>query len=121
MVFWYLATPYTKYAGGIEEAVKLACRETGRLIRAGVPVYSPIAHMHSIAIGSGMDPKDHTLWMKADESMMTAASGLIMLCAEGWDQSAGMQIEFEAFRNAGKPIVYMKPGDPLHWELSRPV
>jgi hypothetical protein len=107
---WYLATPYSKFPGGIDAAFDLACAEAGRLIAAGVPVFSPIAHTHPIAKMCGMDPLDHTIWMPADEPMMGAASGLIMLMAPSWEQSYGMEVERQAFQAAGKPICWMVPG-----------
>ena len=109
MTLWYLATPYSKYPGGIEAAYQIALRQTGLLIRAGVPVFSPIAHTHPIAIACGIDPFDHTIWLPADEPMMAAATGLIMLRAESWEQSYGMGEELKAFQAAGKPVVWMDP------------
>ncbi len=110
MTFWYLASPYSKYPRGIEAAHRLACEETGRLIRAGVPAYSPIAHSHPIAAACGMDPYDHRIWMPAGCPMMRAAFGLIMLSAEGWEESYGMNLERETFEADGKPIIWMDPG-----------
>jgi len=109
--FWYLATPYSKYPGGLDAAFRLACEETARLIKADVPVYSPIAHSHPVAVAGDMDPLDHSVWLPADKPMMDAASGLIVLEADGWRESYGMACEIEAFRAAGKPIVHMTPGE----------
>lgn len=109
--FYYLATPYSKYSAGLDSAFKLACWQTGLLIRAGVPVFSPIAHTHPIAQACRMDPLDHAVWMPADAPMMNAARGLIVCMAEGWDISYGVGFEIEAFRKAGKPIIYMRVGE----------
>lgn len=111
MSYYYVATPYSKYPHGLEAAFQLACRETARLIRAGVPVFSPIAHTHPIAMAAGMDPLDHTIWLPCDEPMMRAARGLIMLRAESWEQSYGMRVERETFEAAGKPVIWMDPGE----------
>ena len=108
--FWYLATPYSGYPDGIEAAFALACRETALLIRAGVPVFSPIAHSHSVAIHGGIDPRDHSIWIPADQPFMNAARGLIVLMAEGWTESAGVRAEIAIFRAAAKPTFYMAPG-----------
>lgn len=108
--FWYLATPYSKYPAGIEEAFRLACRATADLIRAGIRVYSPIAHTHPVAIHGGIDPYDHKIWLPADEPFMAAAGGLIVLKAESWEQSYGIGEEIKAFARVGKPIIYMEPG-----------
>ena len=110
MSFWYLASPYSAYPGGIEEAYRVACAETARLISAGVPTFSPIAHSHGIAVHGDLDPLDHAIWMPADRPMMDAASGCIVLRMPGWDTSRGVAEEMMAFTRAGKPIRFMTPG-----------
>jgi hypothetical protein len=108
--FYYLATPYSKYPGGLEEAFKLACRATADLIRAGIRVYSPIAHTHPVAIHGEIDPYDHGIWLPADAPFMHHACGMIVLRAESWEKSYGIKCEIEEFTKAGKPIIYMDPG-----------
>ena len=110
VTFWYLATPYSRYPYGIEAAYSEACIQTALLIRAGIPVFSPIAHTHGVAVHGNIDPLDHTVWIPSDQPMMDAASGLIMLQMQGWQESFGMALEYEAFRDAGKDIVFMTPG-----------
>lgn len=108
--FWYLATPYSKFPGGLDEAFKVACKAAADLIRAGVRVYSPIAHTHPVAIHGGIDPYDHGIWLPADKPFMDLARGLVVLKAESWEKSYGISVEIEEFKKAGKPIVYMYPG-----------
>lgn len=117
MSFWYLATPYSKYPGGIEEAFRLAARYAGRLITAGVKVYSPITHTHPIAVEAGLDPYNHDIWMPADQPFMDAARGLIVLKAASWEQSRGIREEIGHFTVASKPIVFTEPYGPLPAEL----
>jgi hypothetical protein len=109
MKLWYLATPYTKHPDGIEAAWEEACRITAKLILANVPVYSPIAHTHPVAIHGGIDPLDHEIWLTADEPMMQAATGLMVAMMTGWEGSYGIGVEIEAFTRAGKPVVYLDP------------
>lgn len=109
MTYWYLATPYSKYPQGLEAAHKLACEQAAFLIAAKIPVYSPIAHTHPIAVYGDMDPFDHGIWLPADEPLMKAAMGLIVLRAIGWDKSFGISEEIKAFNAAGKPLIYMDP------------
>ena len=110
VTFWYLASPYSLYPGGLEAAFVAACRNAALLIRAGVPVYSPIAHMHPVAVQGGIDPLDHDIWLPADAPMMAAASGLIVLELETWRDSRGIRFEIDDFGAASKPIVQMSPG-----------
>jgi uncharacterized protein (UPF0335 family) len=73
--FLYIATPYSKFAAGTEEAFKMACRVAGSLIDSGVAVFSPIAHSHPIAEHAQLDPLSHKIWLPAAEPMMHAAVG----------------------------------------------
>lgn len=108
--FWYLGSPYSKHPAGIDEAHYEVCWEAGRLILAGVSVYSPIAHTHPIAGHCRIDPHDHCIWLPVDEPMMEAARGLIVLKMAGWAASAGLIYETNFFAERGRPIVYMTPG-----------
>lgn len=115
--FWYVATPYSKYEGGLEAAFIMASQVTARLVKAGVPVFCPIAHTHPVAVHGGLDPLDHGIWLPADRPFMDMACGLIMVRAPGWEQSYGMRVEREAFDAAGKPVVWMDPEGPIPAEL----
>jgi hypothetical protein len=127
--FFYLATPYSKYVGGIEAAFRMAAEQAAVLLENGVPVYSPIAHSHPIAIYGGLDPYAHALWMKACEPFMNQAAGIVVLMAAGWEESKGIGMEIEHFKKAGKPVFFMLPNmvpDELllvndQVELPRPV
>ena len=55
-MFWYLATPYVKFPGGLAAAFVAACEQYALLIRAGVPAFCPIAHSHGAAVHGGIDP-----------------------------------------------------------------
>ena len=107
--FVYLATPYSKYRDGLEGAFRMACRQAAVLIRAGIHCYSPIAHTHPISQHGGIDPYDHSIWLPADRPFMEAAFALVVVMADGWEQSFGIDAEIKAFYVAGKPVFYMTP------------
>jgi hypothetical protein len=111
MSFYYLATVYSKYHLGIVHAHAEACRQAALLVRAGIPVYSPIAHTHSIAIEGDIDPFDHNIWLEADRTFMEAAKGLIVCKMQGWEESYGIGVEIESFERQGKPVYWMEPGE----------
>ena len=111
--FWYLGSPYSKFPGGIEEAWRLVCIEAARLIKQGIPVYSPIAHTHSIAVHGNMDPYDYTIWLRADAPLMHSAKGLIVLKLPEWHSSKGLLYEINLFIELNKPIIYLDPGADL--------
>jgi len=105
----YLATPYTKYPDGIEEAHAEACKLAARLLVNGVMVYSPIAHTHAIAVHGKINPLDHAIWLPFDEAMMQAASVLVVAEMPSWQVSYGIRCEIEWFMRAEKPILYLDP------------
>lgn len=109
--YWYLASPYSKYPHGLDAAYELAVRACGLLMQHGISVYSPIVHTHPIASMCQMDPRDLEIWLPIDGPMIAASHGMIALMAESWAQSEGMLKEREACEAAGKPIVYMVPGE----------
>jgi hypothetical protein len=115
--YWYLGTPYTKFPAGLDAAHVLASRLTADLLKLGVPVYSPIAHTHPVAVHGEMDKVDHEIWVKADKPLLEAAGGLIVVMAESWERSRGLAHEIAEFRASGKPIVYWDPAAGVPQEL----
>lgn len=105
----YLATPYTKYEAGIEQAFIDAAKLAAKLLHAGVNVYSPITHTHPLAIYGGLDPLDHSIWLPFDEAMMKASTVLIVALMDGWRESKGVKHEIEFFDRAKKPIYWCDP------------
>lgn len=100
----YLASPYSKYPGGLERAFIEASRIAGKLIEKGMRVYSPIAHCHPISMYAGLDPLNLPLWLDVDEAMMAKADALIVAHMTGWQESSGIAHEVAFFEKAGKPI-----------------
>lgn len=119
--FWYIGTPYSKYPLGLEVAFQMASEVTARLAMRDIPVYSPIAHGHPVAAFCSVDPTDHEFWVKFDAPMVNAAAGLIVVMAEGWELSRGLQHEIMQFLRAGKPVVYWDPTTQIPVETLKPV
>ena len=107
--FYYLGTPYSKYPAGLEAAFVEAARIAGVLIAAGLPIFSPIAHSHPIAMHGGLDPLAHEIWLRLDKHMMRAAEGLIVAEMDGWEESHGLAHEIDYFEAMDKPIFYLDP------------
>lgn len=105
----YLATPYSKYPGGIEAAFRDAAALVARLLEKAVDAYSPIAHTHPVAIHGGLDPLDLSIWLPFDEAMMAKADTLIVAHLPGWEESKGIAHEIAVFAAAGKPIFDLDP------------
>ena len=111
--FFYIASPYSKFASGVEAAFREISRITAGLVEAGLPCFSPIAHSHPVAVHGGLDPLDHTIWMPLDEPMMRAAHGIIVVQMDGWRESYGVNVEINYFRAAGKPVYFMTVEAPV--------
>lgn len=105
--YFYLATVYSKWPRGIEDAWLEACRIAGWVVGQGVPVYCPIAHTHPLAIHGNLDPLDHGIWIPADRPLMHAATGLIVAQMDGWKDSYGIGVEINEFMDMNKPIFYL--------------
>jgi hypothetical protein len=110
MKYWFLASPYSRYPGGIHAAFDVAVKARGLLVHAGVRVFSPIVHSHMVAHVCGIDPLDHNIWLQAERPFLHFAHGLIVLRADGWRDSVGMAYEITEFQFDRKPIVHMVPG-----------
>lgn len=108
--FWYVATPYTRYPGGHENAFIDASIAGAWLVERGVHVFVPITHSHPIATRGGLPEELNTLrvWMDQDGPFMAAAVGLCIVQMPGWDSSAGIAEEFKHFSRAGKPVVQLR-------------
>lgn len=111
----YLATPYSRFKGGINMAFQEAAMLAARMLAQGYKVYSPISHTHPIAIYGGIDPTSE-LWYAFDETMMGVSDTLVVGMMEGWEDSYGVKKEIEHFREQGKKIAYM---DPETTEITR--
>lgn len=109
--FWYLASCYSRYPGGLDAATDAVAQAAADLLRAGIIAYSPIVHTDRIAKAGGFDPRDHDLWLAADQPFMDHAEGIIVLCMDGWTESYGISMEIPQFEANGRRVVYMKPGE----------
>jgi len=108
--YWYLGSPYSAHPDGIHVAFAQVVEARGLLIRAVVPCFSPIIHSHMVALMCGMDPRDHSIWMPSERPMLDPAKGLIVLMLPGYERSQGLSEERYLFNEAGKPVVWMRPG-----------
>jgi hypothetical protein len=102
--FWYICSPYAKYRHGKEAAFEDACMWAAKLIKAGVPAFSPIAHSHSIASIAVMDKDSHDLWMPQDLSILRGAQGVLIAPMEGWLESKGVAMEVADAWRQDKPV-----------------
>jgi hypothetical protein len=109
--FYYVATPYSKWPGGMNDAAAHAAAISARLLSKGIYIYSPIAHSHAIALHSTLDPADHSIWLPLDEQFMETAFGLLVIDMPGWRDSYGVNEEIKWFRKHDKPVYLVSPED----------
>jgi hypothetical protein len=107
--YWYLGTPYSRYPKGLEWGLIDASRIAAKLVEHRIPVFSPIAHTHPVAIYGMLDPRDMNTWLWLDTPMMRAAHGLIVAQLPGWHDSVGLTHEITEFKLMEKPIHYLNP------------
>jgi hypothetical protein len=107
--YWYLATPYAKWATGLHNATKVAQFLTAQLMDRLIPVFSPIAHNHGVAQFLTVDKRNHDFWMAADKPMFDSAYGLLVADLEGWRESKGVGMEIDWARAAHKPAWLLHP------------
>jgi len=108
---WYMATPYTEYPLGKEAAFRMAARNAAILMDREVPIFCPITHTHPIEAWGGLKDKSHSFWMRMDRALFEACGGLIVVTAEGWLTSVGVQMEISWAEISKRPVVYMKDGE----------
>lgn len=106
----YLASPYTHSNVHVREwRFREACRAAAALLRAGVTVFSPIAHSHPIA-HFGM-PTSWEFWSQVDREYLSRCDVLAVLTLPGWRESVGVQAEIRLARELGLPVVFVVPNE----------
>lgn len=109
--YFYLATPYSKWAHGLEDANVVAQKLAARLMEHRVPVFCPIAHTHGIAqYVTQVDKRDFDFWLGADKPLVDAAYGVLVVDLPGWRKSRGITQEISWARATNKPLYLMDPG-----------
>jgi nucleoside 2-deoxyribosyltransferase len=103
----YLASPYSNPDPNVrEQRYRAACRATAALLRAGLVVFSPIAHSHAL-VEHGL-PAKWKFWERFDRAYLERCDLLVVLMLEGWKTSVGVQAEIRIARKLGKPVSYLE-------------
>lgn len=104
---FYLASPYSASPHGKDMAFQMACRAAACLLKAGVKVFSPIAHSHPLtepACGDILADEPHEFWMDLDQEFVERSDGLIVAAQPGWRESKGVQMEIAWAEELELPI-----------------
>ncbi len=106
--FWYMGSPYSRYAHGPAQAANHAIYHAGLLVERGVNIFTPVGHSYLLERTTG-GRVTWKRWMELDFAILRGACGFIRLELPGWEQSKGMALEEEyAHFERGLPIEIMK-------------
>lgn len=109
----YLASPYTAYEHGRDRAFVEVSLLASRLMDAGVNVFCPIAHSHSIEelamqFGDWDKRGSGPFWLKQDFAVLQHCDELWVYKMPGWDTSYGVGKEIEFANNNNIRIKYIE-------------
>lgn len=99
----YLATPYTRFHAGLDEAARIARANHALLISAGLNVFCPIAHAHD----TPLNRLDAMTWKRVNRAVAVGCRSIIILKMPGWDSSDGIAEERGWFREWQRPEILM--------------
>lgn len=102
----YLCSAYSKRPN-LDQACEEVCEVAGKLLAAGVMVFSPICHSHQIAMSSTIDPLNSKLWMRLNEALAPICRAAVVVEMDGWRESDGIAEEIRWF--AARPVYYLNP------------
>jgi hypothetical protein len=104
----YLSAPYSHADDAVcERRFWEISWVAAQLMRKGIKVFSPISHTHPIAQAGGL-PGDWNFWREYDLSMLRRCKRMVVLMAEGWKKSKGLQAEIKFAGEMGIPVDYFK-------------
>ena len=104
----YIATPYSSPDPRVQwERFKTVNKVSAELMEKGKYVFSPISHTHPIAIEGDL-PKDWDYWEGYDRLMLSKCTKLLVVMADGWQESIGVKAEIGIAKELNIPIEYME-------------
>jgi len=104
----YLGQPYSHADPAVRQwRFDAACRATAALMRAGLVVFSPVAHSHPLT-RYGL-PGDWRFWERSDRAMLEACDTLAILALDGWKESVGVGAEIRIAFELGLPVFLIDP------------
>jgi len=101
----YLASPYTNNINWNFEKTEAIVAE---MMKAGLPVFSPIVHNHSIAEKYDL-PKDYEFWKGYNRAILCKAAQLYILTLPSWEISRGVQDEIAFAKELHIPQMFVHP------------
>lgn len=104
----YLACPYSHKDPAVkEQRFRLANAAAANLMQQGMPVFSTITHNHPIALKHNL-PGDWKFWEGYNRAFLSCSHKLIVLMADGWEDSVGVQAEIAIANELGINIEFLE-------------
>ena len=103
----YLATPYSNFPAGLDEAYEQASAVLYTLLSKGAVVFCPIVHCHNIAKKYDL-PKDWSFWKNIDFTFISKCDKMCVVKMDGWDISTGVNAEIKEAERLNIPVEYIK-------------
>lgn len=105
--FYYLACPYGHKEKRVteERMVKFEVVDA-QLTSLGHYVISPLDKHYKLKWGNL--PGDYAYWQHYCKAMLKFISGMVVICAEGWGVSPGVQDEIRIVEKMRLPIYYVE-------------
>ena len=108
----YLASPYSHDDPAVmEQRFHDVCKVTAQLIKAGLNVFSPIAHSHPLVEYGA--PTDWKSWERVDLDILGRCDGIAVLELEGFSASVGVHAEVKFAKSIGMKVMRFSPLDPM--------
>jgi len=107
----YLSAPYTHEDPQVQQKRFEIINETAAYIIYSMKylLFSPISHGHSIFVNrEDLDP-GIDYWERYEKRIMPLCSEIIVLCIEGWKESAGVKREIALAKELHLKIRYWEP------------
>ena len=103
----YLASPYSKYPGGREEANKLVTKKAAELMEEGYILFAPIPHSHNIEKEMSKT-YDGDWWLEQDFAVLKNCDKLVVYKIPGWEKSYGVKEEIKFAKKNKIPVEYIE-------------
>lgn len=112
---YYLATPYSHESSEVRhQRFEMSCEIVAFLMGKGLFVFSPIAHSHSVAVLHDL-PKGFDFWEKYDRCILSRCTDVLLVMADGWQESKGVQSERSIARDLGLRVHFVWYPDFEDW------
>jgi nucleoside 2-deoxyribosyltransferase len=102
----YLASPYTLYPSGREQAFREVKRLTATLLLAGMHAYSPVVYGHIL---EEVDPLNEELWNAFNDVQLEKCDAVMVARMVGWQSSKGVTREIKFAEERKRPLYFIHP------------